>query len=127
MNQNDSENNNQDLTYNLHKSINMEVLLNQIMTCFISIINEISFCKYILFKELVKVKVTEKYNNTNQSNKEELKKRFYKIEEMKQRDFLNLMMIFDSKTASLNYLDKYINSININSSFYGTHRFNSNL
>jgi hypothetical protein len=100
----------------------MKSLINKILRIFITLMNEISFCKFVLFKELTRVKVTEKYN-TNQADKDELKKRFYKIEEIKQRDFLNMLTLFDSRTSFVGYLNRYVDFNLINSEFYGNSDF----
>jgi hypothetical protein len=97
------------IDYNLSPSVDLLKIINQISQCFARVLNEISFCKFILAEELMRIKVTDKYLSEHIDVNEEAKKRFYKIEEIKHREILNLLMLFAQKSSSMSDIQTYIN------------------
>ena len=81
------------ITYMLRQDLDLEVILTSVNYRIVDLINQVSFCRYRIIKHLMKLKVEERIHQNNPPSKEELKKRFFKIEELGERNLFNLLMM----------------------------------
>lgn len=81
------------ITYSFRRDLNLEHILSSVNYRIIDLINQIMFCRSKIMDELMKLKVVERIHQKNPPSKEELKKRFFKVEELGERNLFNLMMM----------------------------------
>lgn len=86
------------IAFELQNNVNLDVVLTKITLEIVTLINQISFCRTKVVDELIKVKVVDRAQERNPPNKQELKKRFFKIEELRDRKLLKLLGLIKEKT-----------------------------
>jgi hypothetical protein len=98
-----SENLSEDkITYLLRKDLDLEVILKSINYRIIDLMNQVCFCRFRIMEHLMKLKVAERIHQSNPPTKEELKKRFFKIEELSERNLFTLLMMMHKNTQNQN-------------------------
>lgn len=85
------------ISYRLRADLDLEVILTSVNYRVVDLINQVSFCRFRIIKHLMKLKVEERISQSNPPSKEELKKRFFKIEELGERSLFSLLMMMHSK------------------------------
>lgn len=73
----------------------------------VDLINQIMLCRLKIVEELVKIKIVDRINESNPEGNEELKKRFNKIEDIKERKLIDLMQVLYKKSKNGNLLGCY--------------------
>lgn len=89
----DGGDNFESIKYCLRKELHVEQILTSINYRMVELINQVMFCRSKIMDELMKLKVVERIHQSNPPSKEELKKRFFKIEELEERSLFNLLMM----------------------------------
>lgn len=105
--------------YFLLQSVDLRAVLKKIFKSFVQTLNQISFCKYMLSEELTRIKVTDKYLMETQNQREEAKKRFFKIEEINHRELLNLLLLLSAKNHFIPDLQGYTKVDTLKKSCFG--------
>lgn len=82
--------NNDGIKYFINRNLNFEAFFTKINFEMINLINQITFCRLKALEELAKIKISDRYEENNPKLDEELKLRFYKIEEIKARNLLTM-------------------------------------
>ena len=108
-----------ELLYILNPEVDLEKLLSEINMNLVELLNQITFCRIGLAKELIRLKVTDKLNNADQNTKILLKKKYEVIQEMKNRDLLNLLQALDENSKVTCRLQKYNNFDSLKGYLYG--------
>ena len=98
-----------ELLYILNPEVDLEKLLMEINMNLVELVNQITFCRIGLAKELVKLKVTDKLEGADQNTKILLKKKYDSIQEMKNRDLINLFQALDETSQVTCKLQQYNN------------------
>lgn len=105
-----SEDENDRISYCFKRDLKIEKILTFVNYRVIDLINQIMFCRSKIMDELMKLKVVERIHQKNPPTKEELKKRFFKIEELGERNLFNLlMMIQKNKKNDFSNMKTYNN------------------
>ena len=73
----------------------------------VDLINQIMLCRLKIVEELVKIKIVDRIDDKNPEGNEELKKRFNKIEDIKERKLIDLMQVLYQKSKNGNLLGCY--------------------
>lgn len=107
---------NGNITFTLHPDVNVKAMVNQINVYMIDLINQIMLCRTKITDELIKVKVVDRAKENNPPTKDELKKRFFKIEEIRERKLIKLLMLIKKKQVISDQIRSY-NDINLVQNF----------
>jgi hypothetical protein len=81
------------LNFGVLPSVNLERLSNQIDTQISSLLNQMVFCRTCISDALVQVKVMDRMRGQKVVDKEELKKRFLRIEELRERRVTDILLM----------------------------------
>lgn len=96
-----------ELLYILNPDVDLEKLLTEINLNLVEAINQISFCRIGLAKELIKLKVRDKAISADENTKKMLRKKYENIQEMKNRDLVNLFGTLDQTSQVTCKLQQY--------------------
>jgi hypothetical protein len=102
-----SDSNSLSVTFILHPDVNPKGLLTKINLLIIDLLNQIMICRTKITDELIKVKVVDRANEHNPPSKDELKKRFFKIEEMRERKLIKLLLLIQKKQIINEQIQSY--------------------
>lgn len=105
-----------EIQYYIQSSIDIDKLLSKINLKIIETINQIMFCRVKVTDELIKIKITDRFEKDNVVLAEELKRRFYKIEDIKGRKLVDLIMVLHQKNSQTETLQQS-NDLKILSSY----------
>lgn len=86
--------------FSLNPKVDIERVLWKLNASVIDLINQVIFCRTKIVEELIKVKVADRVQEPKPPSKEELKKRFFRIEDLKERKLMDLLLMVRKKTAA---------------------------
>jgi hypothetical protein len=98
-----------EILYILNPDVDLEKLLQEINLNLVEILNQITFCRIGLSKELIKLKVRDRLENANDALREELKGKYEKIQEIQNRNLLDLFMTLDKTGQTTSKMHQYNN------------------
>ena len=81
------------IAYCLRPEVDVRATLQSVNLRVAGLVNQVSFCRSKSMEELMKLKVVERIHQSNPPSKDELKKRFFKIEELDDRNLFGLLML----------------------------------
>lgn len=96
-----------EILYILNPDVDLEKLLLEINLNLVEMLNQITFCRIGLAKELIRIKVTDKLPKADQPTREMLKKKYESIQEIKKRDLLKLFETLDKTSKVTQKLTQY--------------------
>jgi hypothetical protein len=113
--------------YRLHSELDIKNILGEINLKMIELINQITFCRSELTQILLNLLVISPAQDKNPPSKEDLKKRYFKIEVIKNMDFLDSLIKVSlnrgQKIKLVNYNDlSGLNKYLVGNQFFKTFR-----
>lgn len=85
------------VNYLIRSKIDLKKLFYQIDIRIIRVVNEITFCRFVLLEYLLKIKVSDILATGQESKNPSVKTDFYKIQEIKNRNFIQFLEHVDAK------------------------------
>jgi hypothetical protein len=73
----------------------------------VDLLNQIMLCRTTITDELIKVKVVDRAQENTPPSKDELKKRFFKIEEMRERKLIKLLLLLQKNQTKNGQIQPY--------------------
>jgi hypothetical protein len=96
-----------EILYVLNPNVDLEKLLTEINLNLVEAVNQITFCRIGLAKELIKLKIKDKAVNADENTKKILKKKYENIQEMKNRNLVELFSTLDQTNQMTCKLQQY--------------------
>lgn len=96
-----------EILYVLNPELDLEKLLLEINLNLVEMLNQVTFCRIGLARELTKLKVTDKLPNADEQMRLTLKKKFDSIQEIKKRDLFKLFETLDKTSGVTQRLEQY--------------------
>ena len=96
-----------EILYIINPDVDLEKLLQEINLNLVELLNQITFCRIGLSKELIKLKVKDRLENADEALRKELKEKYDKIQEIQNRDLLNLFMTLDKTGQTTSKMNQY--------------------
>lgn len=84
--------------FELNPSLDVRGAVRSVNLRVVDLLNQISFCRAKVIDELIKVKVVDRARESGAPPKAELKKRFFRIEELKERCLVDLLLLARKQT-----------------------------
>lgn len=103
----------------LRSHINLELLLSKINQHTSKVLNQICFCRAKISDELLKMKVMDRMRSQTSVQKEELKKRFLKIEELRERSVFRLLKLLPKSDLIAQNVESYNDSKQFTQNLFG--------
>ena len=96
-----------EILYILNPEVDLEKLLLEINLNLVEMLNQITFCRIGLAKELIKIKVTDKLVKADEPTRQMLKKKYESIQEIKKRDMFKLFETLDKTSQVTQKIHRY--------------------
>lgn len=115
-----------EILYVLNPNVDLEKLLTEINLNLVEAINQITFCRIGLAKELIKLKVKDMAQGADENTKKILKKKYENIQEMKSRNLVQLFSTLDQTTQMTCKLQQYNQFDNLQGYLFGNFTLKDN-
>ena len=90
--------------YCIRKDLDIVKIINFLNLKICNLLNQITFCRTFILQELMRLKVVDKIHETNPPSKDELKIRFFKIQELSETNIYKmLLLLIENNESNVNF------------------------